>query len=125
MDPSLEEIRACLNDERPTPRCILELRLAATREQVAVLEREADQLNDVLLTTAVSNAERVFDSWVATMLTLARRWEELARQTYCHDEGLRCNMAATASQVPGLAERFGADRALLRYVGQALASALG
>jgi DNA-binding transcriptional MerR regulator len=56
------------------------------------------------------------------MLGLARRWEALAQETYLHDDVLRCNVAAAIAMVPGLAQRLGCDRALLRYVGQAQAS---
>lgn len=178
MGVSLAEIRACLAGEALLPQRVLELRLAATRERIAELQGDAEQLEHVLLALAGQEEGGAFDLWTAvdTLISiehqldpeqfarwtelrreqgsdgirererrfrqlvqairdelergtradaepvrdLARQWDALAADTYGHDDMLRCSMAAALGQVPSLLERLGVDRALLRFVGQAL-----
>jgi DNA-binding transcriptional MerR regulator len=84
---------------------------------IAERERLFRELVDALRAAMTRGADPSDD----VVQDLARRWETLAQESYCHDDDLRTNMAAAVSQVPGLRERLGTDPELLRYVGRALA----
>lgn len=75
-----------------------------------------------LVNSVRDHMERGMDPSHDSVRQLARRWEAFAQETYAHDPALRASMAIAVSRVPGLAERLGVDRELLRYVGRALSS---
>lgn len=93
-------------------------RRASGPDVVAGRERRFRELVEQLR----AELQRGTDPSQEPVSSLARRWEALAEEVYGDDAALRCGVAAAVSQVPGLIERYGCDRAVLSYVGRGLAA---